>query len=302
MKKFVITLLVLFCVFPVRGQEIQFTASVDKKTMTLDQTLTLTIRITSTSANIPGSPQVPDLDGLSAVSGPNTSTNISFVNGRVSGRKSYSYVLIPTREGKVTIGQAIFKLGNKEYKSQPIEIQVVKGSAALQQPSQPKAAQPPGTQSQTTDLNKALFVKVFIDNRNPYQNEGVTVTYKIYTRLRVSSYGIVKPPTATGAWIEEYELPQQPVLKTEVIDGISYQTAVIKKLELFPTKTGELVLEPLVVQADAVVKRQRDRFNFTFDSFFNDVFFGQTVRRKLTAPGVKFQVKPLPSAKAAPSI
>ncbi|MCK4966251.1 protein BatD, partial [bacterium] len=79
-------------------------------------------------------------------------------------------------------------------------------------------------------------------------------------------------------------------------DGISYQTAVIKKLELFPTKTGELVLEPLVVQADAVVKRQRDRFNFNFDSFFNDDFFGQTVRRKLTAPGVKFQVKPLPSA------
>ena len=293
MKKFIITLLILFYVFPVRGQEIQFTASVDKNTMTLEQTLTLTIRIMSTSANIPGSPQVPDLDGLSVVSGPSTSTNISFVNGRVSGEKSYSYVLIPIREGRVTIGEAVFKLGNKEYKSRPIEIQVGKGSAA---PQQPKAVQPPGTQSKTTDLNKALFVKVFIDNRNPYQNEGVTVTYKIYTRLRVSSYGIVKPPTATGAWIEEYELPQQPVLKTEVIDGISYQTAVIKKLELFPTKTGELVLEPLVVQADAVVKRQRDKFNFNFDSFFNDDFFGRTVRRKLTAPGVKFQIKPLPSA------
>ena len=290
MKKFIITLLILFYVFPARGQEIQFTASVDKNTVTLDQTLTLTIRITSTNANIPGSPQYPALDGLRVVSGPSTSTNISFINGRVSGRKSYSYVLIPTREGRVTIGQAVFKLNNKEYKSRPIEIQVVKGSPAPQQP--PKAAQPPGTQNRVIDLNKALFVRVFVDNRNPYQNEGVTVTYKIYTRVRVNSFGIVKPPTATGAWIEEYEIPQQPVLKTEVINGISYQTAVIKKLELFPTKTGELVLEPLVVQADAVIKRQRDIFNF--NSFFNDDFFGRTVRRNLTAPSVKFQVKPLP--------
>ncbi len=301
MKKILITLLLLVFNVNINAQEIQFTVSVDKKVIALNQSLTLTVQLTSGNMNIPGTPQLPSLDGFTIVSGPNTSTSISFVNGRVSSSKSYSYILVPTKEGKLTIGSAVFNHNGKEYKTIPIEIEVVR-SAVSQQPRQkpaPPQAQQPGAQDQTTDLNKLILLRVFVDKKNPYINEGVTVTYKLYTRVQVRNYGISKPPTATGAWIEEYTIPQQPVLKTEVVDGISYQTAIIKKLELFPTKSGELTLEPLVMQTDILVRNQR-RNVFNFDSFFNDDFFGRTIRKELVAPAVKMNVLRLPDENKPP--
>ncbi len=295
MKKFLILVfLILLIVTKVNGQEIQFTASVDKTVLSLEQTLTLTFQITSSSANISGTPEMPELDGLTVVSGPNLSTSISFVNGQVSSSRSYSYILIPTNVGKLTIGSAVLNYNGKVYKTTPIEVEVVK-SAAPQQPK-PQTPRTEVPQDESSDLSKQVFLKVFVDKKNPYQNEGVTVSYKLYTRVQVRSYGISKPPTATGAWIEEYAMPQQPVLSTEVIDGISYQSAVIKKLELFPAKSGELTLEPLVIQADVIVRSRTPRsfFDFDFDSFFDDDFFGRTERKNLVAPSVKLNVLPLP--------
>ena len=293
MKKFLILVfLILLIVTKVNGQEIQFTASVDKTVLSLEQTLTLTFQITGGGANISGTPEMPELDGFTVASGPNLSTSISIVNGQVSASRSYSYILIPTKVGKLTIGSAVLNYNSKVYKTTPIEVEVVKSAVPQQQtPQTPQTTVP---QDESSDLSKQVFLKVFVDKKNPYQNEGVTVSYKLYTRVQVRSYGISKPPTATGAWIEEYAMPQQPVLSTEVIDGISYQSAVIKKLELFPAKSGELTLEPLVIQADVIVRGRTPRSFFDFDDFFDDDFFGRTERKNLVAPAVKLNVLPLP--------
>ncbi len=295
-KKIIIIFLLQFLlIINIGAQEIQFTASVDKNVAALNQTLTLTIQLTSEGANISGMPQIPPLDGFTVVSGPNTSTKISFVNGKVSSGRSYSYVLVPIKEGKLTIGSAVFNHNNKEYKTVPIEIEVVK-AAAPQQPQQNPPVpqeQQPAPDNQTLDLNKQIFLRVFLDKKNPYLNEGVTVTYKLYTRVQVRSYGISKPPTAAGTWIEEYPIPQQPVLETEIIDGINYQTAVIKKIELFPTKSGEITIDPLVLQTDILVRNRTGRN--IFDSFFDDDFFGRTMRKEFAAPAFKLNVQPLPS-------
>ena len=97
MKKILIILLLLIFNVNINAQDIQFTASVDKNVVALNQSLTLTVQITSGNMNIPGNPQLPSLDGLTVVSGPNTSTSISFVNGSVSSSKSYSFVVVPTK-------------------------------------------------------------------------------------------------------------------------------------------------------------------------------------------------------------
>jgi len=293
MKKFLILVfLILLIVTKINGQGIQFTASVDKKVLSLGQTLTLTFQIIVGGANISGSPEMPELDGFTVASGPNVSTSISIVNGQVSASRSYSYILIPTKVGKLTIGSAVLNYNGEVYKTTPIEVEIVKSAVPhLQTPQTPQTKVP---QDESSDLSNQVFLKVFVDKKNPYQNEGVTVSYKLYTRVQVRSYGISKPPTATGAWIEEYAMPQQPVLSTEVIEGISYQSAVIKKLELFPAKSGELTLEPLVIQADVIVRGRTPRSFFDFDSFFDDDFFGRTERKNLIAPAVKLNVLPLP--------
>ena len=297
MKVFSILLFIMsLFIIPVYGQDIQFTASVDKNMLSLDESLMLTLQITGRATNIPGTPELPKLDGFAVASGPNTSTSISIINGQISSSRSYSYVLIPTKEGKITISSCVFNYNGKDYKTEPIEIEVVKGAVPQQKKSQTPQPSQPIPPDQTADLSKLIFIKTFVDKKNPYQNEGVTVTYKLYTRVQVSSFGISKPPNATGAWIEEYVLPQQPVLSTEVVDGISYQCAIVKKIELFPTNSGELTLESLVIQADVLIRRKTPTnvFDWNFDSFFNDDFFGRTIRRELIAPAVKLNVLPFP--------
>jgi hypothetical protein len=61
---------------------------------------------------------------------------------------------------------------------------------------------------------------------------------------------------------------------------------------LFPTRSGELTIEPMAISLDAVVKQKR-RSRSIFDDFFDDPF-GRTVKTKVSSQALKIDVKPLP--------
>jgi hypothetical protein len=57
------------------------------------------------------------LTNLVVVGGPNTSTQISFINGQLSRSSSLTYFLRPAGPGPAEIGEATFRLGEKELKA-----------------------------------------------------------------------------------------------------------------------------------------------------------------------------------------
>jgi len=128
-----------------------------------------------------------------------------------------------------------------------------------------------------------------------YLGEQVTVTFKVYTRVRITNYTIEKLPAMTGFWGEELAVPQQVSLTTEVVNGKQYQSGLLKKVALFPTQSGTLEINPLEIVCQ-VQMQNRKRTNDFFDQFFNDPFFNNvaTSNVNIKSPAVKITVLPLP--------
>jgi len=95
---------VCLCFFTiVSGQEGSLTVKVDKDTVYQDEV----IKVEFLLDNISGNFTAPDFSGFRVVAGPNTASSFSIVNGIVSQKKSYSYMLVPLNTGDQLIGEAI---------------------------------------------------------------------------------------------------------------------------------------------------------------------------------------------------
>jgi hypothetical protein len=94
--------------------------------------------------------------------------------------------------------------------------------------------------------------------------------------------------------MEEFKLPSQPKVRNEIINGVTYRVATLRKVALFPTRSGEISIEPMTISLDAVVKQKR-RSRSIFDDFFDDPF-GRTVKTTVSSQSLTITVKSLPKA------
>jgi len=277
--------------YPLLSAEIEISTSVDRTTIGLNQTFTLTVDISGEKANDAGDPKVPDIGDFAAYMGSSgTSQNIQIINGRMSVSKSISFTYMATTLGKFTIPPAVLKLGDKKYRSQPIQIEVVKTS---QQPQtqQRRTPQAPAAQPQDQTIEDNLFLKVTANKRRVYVNEPLILSYKIYTRVSVTQYGINQAPNTAGFWVEEFPMGNQPKTYEEIIDGKKFIVAEIKRMAMFPTDAGTKTISPMQIECDVRVQTRRRSI---FDSFFDDPFFGRTVRQVVNSKPVTIEVLPLP--------
>ena len=266
--------------------DINLNATVDKNTVGIGDRFVYTVEVSGKSTSLP-KPVFPSFENFSLISGPNTSTNIQFINGAMSASNTYSFYLIPQQEGKFSIPAATLDVDGEIIASNEIQITVVKGSAKVQPQNQP----PKSTQDENI-VGENLYLKTFVDKNSVYQNQQILVEYKLYFRLDVRSYNIDKVPANTGFWMEEFQLPSQPRINNEIVNGVTYRVATLRKVALFPTRSGMLTIEPMTISLDAVVKQNRQSRSL-FDDFFNDPF-GRTVKTTISSQPVNIDVKSFP--------
>lgn len=270
------------------AQDLSFSASVDKNAVAAREQFTLTFTLNGSSGGQGFRP--PSLADFMVNSGPNESTNMNIINGSVSSSIAYNYILQARSEGKFTIGPATIQAGGRQLSSQPITITVSKGA--------PQAKRQGGG-SNDADIGRQigdnLFLKVTLDKTRVSQGEQITATYKIYTRVSVANYTISKVPSLTGFWSEDLDVPKQIQLTTETINGKQYRVGILKKVALFPQRSGTLSVDPMEVECVVQVQTRR-RSNDLFDQFFNDPFFGNVtnVNYKVRNDPEKVTVLPLP--------
>ncbi len=291
----------------VSAQEIQFTASA-KPVVAVGETFTLSFVLNAQGNGFRG----PNIQGFDVLSGPNTSTTSSIRS--ISGRTSmsitytYSYIMQASREGTFEIPAASVTVDHKTYTSNTLTIKVVKNPNGGNAQS-PSGNRNPGTTSQRPSEGEIpganlgsgdVYVKAFASNSNPLQGEGIVVTYKIYTKVPIAQINISKLSSFSGFWsqnlMKENDKLQQT---TQVINGEQYVVADIRKIALFPLKSGRLVIDPLELECVAQVRKQtRTRTGDPFfDDFFNDSFFNNNianVEKNLKSNPLVINVRPLP--------
>ena len=291
MKRWIRSILVLICAQQGFAAEFQFNAYVDKNEVPLEGYFKYTVELSGPVGSMP-SPQMPDFSDFYILTGPSESTNIQFVNGRMSASKTISCHLQPKRTGEITIPPARVKFKKKQYQTDPITIKVGSSRGSGQSGGDPdRNAKRDNAKGSRADI----FLRVEPDKTTLVQNDAVIVKYRLYFRVSINSYEIAKLPQTPGFWVEEFKLPRQPVVGTEIIDGRRYQAAAIRKIALFPTKSGSMTVEPLEIQC-RVQERKKSRYGDPFSRFFNDPFFDNivTVPRYIQSEPLELKVLPFP--------
>jgi len=267
-----------------------FTASVDETTVGDNQRFQVSFTFSGGSINGLSDFKPPSFSNFMVLSGPNQSSSISIINGSQSGSLSYNYIIQPKGIGKFSIGSAGIKQGGNEFKSIPIEITVVKGSAAPQQQKNKN-----DNTVSYDEIAKNVFIKATVDKSHVYKGEQVTVTYKLYTRLNIAAQmSINKLPQYQGFWAEELETPTNISFTTEVINGKQYRVGLLKRAALFPSQSGELEVTPFELTVPVQVQRQSNKN--IWDDFFGDPFGrSETIDFNAKSNIVKIKVDPLPA-------
>ncbi len=223
----------------------------------------------------------PDFDGFNVLMGPMQSTSSSWINGVRSFSRTYSYSLAPSARGKFKIGQATIEIDGKTYKSLAKQVTV---TAAVDKPNDEMTA------DDIADENLHLVAEV--SKSNPYLNEAVSVTYKLYVSpsIRVSNYAPLDNPKYNNFWSQDIPLNVGNA-KNGTYKGQPYRYVTLKRVVLYPQKSGILDIEPLSLQVTVdVPTNKRDFFGRKLFSKTNKVVAAG--KRKITVKQLPTQGKP----------
>ena len=268
-----------------RAGTAEFRASVDRPQVGLGEQFTLQLTLANAGMGGGKNLQLPDMGRFHIMSGPNESSSMQIINGAVSSSVTYEYILQPKEIGRFTIGAASIEADGATLKSNPVTIEVVKGSA------RPKQQQQGAGDDVTAQIGENLFLRAIVDRTHVVQGEQVNLTFKIYTRVSVANYAVEKNPTMTGFWGEDVETPKNIQTSPETINGKQFRVGVIKRMALFPTQSGSLEVGPMEVQTTVQVQDRRS--NDPFESFFRDPF-GRQVNYMIKSDPIAIRVDPLP--------
>jgi len=111
-------------------QEVQISATVSADTVGVQDQFQLTVRVSGSDLADVAPPRLPRLRGLRVVAGPSISTQFQWINGRSSHSKSFIYVLMPETEGQFRIEPVEVQVGNRIYRTEPIDVRVTAAGAA----------------------------------------------------------------------------------------------------------------------------------------------------------------------------
>lgn len=113
------TLILLLFVGSLFGQS--FNVNVSSDTILAGNMVTITF----VANNIAGQFEGPNMQGLNVISGPNTSTSMSMVNGDVTQKATYSYIILCENNGEITISPAYFNTKNETFETDPFQVLIL---------------------------------------------------------------------------------------------------------------------------------------------------------------------------------
>ncbi|MDX1429942.1 MAG: BatD family protein, partial [Rhodothermales bacterium] len=224
---------------------------------------------------------------------------MSIVNGRVEQSVGYSWTFRPAKEGQAAFLPVAVEVDGKSYRTREITITVVPQAQRPARPAQrrspflldPFARQDPPEQREITDRD--MFIRAVPNKRSAYENEQITIEYSLYFRsgIQLRQSRLADSWDAEGFWREELEIESRPVPKSVVVDGLRYNMITLKRAAVFPTRTGQLRIDPLRIESEASLPFGAG------DPFFSLRNRYQPVR--LSSPAITFDVRPWPSNRPA---
>jgi len=271
MKRYIILLVLSFQAIVA---QVQFEAKVSKQTLGLNERLRIDFTMNDDGDNF----TPPNFEGFKIVAGPSQQVSQSWINGKSSFNKTYSYFLLPMQKGALVIRQASIDIRGQIYKTSPIKITV---TAAVEQPRDPNDSQ--------VSADESLHLVAEISKTNPYINEPITVVYKIYFsyNIGITNWRELDKPKYNDFWSQNIDI-KQLVAEEGRYNGEKYRFVTLRKTVLYPQKSGKLIIEPLSLDVDVQLPSNRRNI------------FGQVLlvedHKRVSAGAKTISVRALPEA------
>lgn len=239
------------------------------------------------------------LKNLVVVGGPSSSTQISFVNGQLSRSSSLTYFLRPSAPGPAEVGEATFKVGDKDLKAGPYLLEV---GAARRAPGAGPASQaaeedpfgrvPPRSGARRVGSERELPadepVLAFVatpSKDSAFVGEEVSITYDLVTQAEVQGIEYVEAPQFPGLWAEDLERPERPQGRRDTWEGRSVARFTLLRKAVSGLTPGTVTLPPAKIRIG--VRAAMDPFGDPFAMLRPRVF------ERATNP-ITLKVLPIP--------
>ncbi|TYA60184.1 BatD family protein [Formosa maritima] len=267
-----ISLILIVLSTSIASAQISFEAKVSKKKLGINERLRVDFEMNQDGDNF----NPPDFQNFTVIGGPNQAVSTSWVNGKRSYKKTYSYFLSPKQRGTFSIKQASIEIDGDVYKTSPITIVV---TAAVNNPNDPNNPE--------TIAADNIHLVAEVSNTNPYLNEAITVVYKLYVSpdTGVSNWREKDNPRYNDFWSQNIDIKGLKV-QNGTYKGEDYRFVVLRKTVLYPQKTGKLEIEPLSLDVTIEVPTNR-----------RDIFGGRLMtqgHKTISAGSRTINVKELP--------
>ena len=221
-----------------------------------------------------------------------------YINGQMSSSTSvdFTYMYRAQTPGKVTVPEITVNSGGKNYTSHSVTFEILPPDKPVTQQGQSQQSAPqvsavdPTTQRPGSVSPNDLFVRVSFSKTHALEQEAVMATIKVYTKYSITSFLVKQQPLFDGFLSEE--LPVDLEVNLENYNGQNYNTAVLKRLLLYPQKSGKLTVNS-------------GKYDITIQQFelVNMGFFTtqRPVERQVTTESnmASIDVTPLPEPKPA---
>lgn len=267
-----IILLFLIVTSGLLSAQVKFEAKVSKKKLGINERLRVDFVMDKDGDNF----NAPNFENFKIVAGPNQSVSTSWINGKRSYKKTYSFFLAPKKRGNFTIKQATIVVNDQVYKTSPIKVTVTK---AVDKPKDGNNADYVASEN--------IHLVANVSNYNPYLNQAITVEYRLYVspNTGVSNWREIDNPSFDGFWSQN-TTGKGHKIKNGTYKGEDYRYVTLHKFTLYPQKTGKLDIEPLSLDITVDVPTNR-----------RDIFGGRLmtqVHKTVSAGKRTIDVKPLP--------
>ena len=204
------------------GETQALTAFVDRNEVTLNEIITLTVRVDNSLGNAR-----PSLGGLNRdieqVGNINTLSSYTNVNGNVQSFVDYIVRLRPRSTGNLTI--PALRIGSEV--TTPIRVSV--GEATQLNPAG----------------NNEIFIISDVSKERVYVQEQLLYTIKLYYSISFDQGAQLTSPQVANSVVQQLGSDET---YSEIVDGIRYNVTE-RKFVVFPQSSGDLVIPPVYFTA-----------------------------------------------------
>ena len=250
-----------------------FTASLDRDTMTLGESATLSLTFEGGQSKTVPTPSVPGLQFVNT----GNSQNFSIINGAMSSTVTVTFSVTARQAGEFTIPALAADVIGQQLSTTPLKLTVTTAAAP--------------TAAAVSSGNEVAFLKLTFPKPKIYVGESAVALLELYLRDDVQNFGnfqLTSSPADGFSTGKTAELQNQ---RRRVQVGSRVYTVLPLAVPLTALRAGSLQLGPFTASAVVVLPSQNQGGDPFFRQFFNQ---GEQKQVTLATDPVSVESLPLP--------